>query len=72
MILMDFAKAFDKVCHRHLHFKLEAIGINKETIDWVMLFLSNRKKAVNVFGDNGQSFLSDVAEVRSGVWYLKA
>jgi len=65
MILLEFAKAFDKVCHRRLYVKLKAIGINTDTIDWVMLFLSDRKQAVKVLGENPFPF--DVVEVRSGI-----
>ena len=52
--LLDFAKAFDKVCYRKLYIKLQAIGINTETIDWVTLFLSNRKRADKVLEKMGK------------------
>ena len=67
MILLDFAKAFDKVCHCCLKAKLLATGIHVEVVEWVMQFLSGRKQRVRVFGDNGQEFFSEVAGVDSGV-----
>jgi hypothetical protein len=58
MILLDFAKAFDKVCHHRLKAKLLATGIHvEEVIEWVMQFLSGRKQRAKGFGDNGQEFL---------------
>ena len=35
VIYLDFAKAFDKVCHKRLLVKLEAIGIGGKLIDWI-------------------------------------
>ena len=34
-ILLDFAKAFDKVAHKRLLLKLEAIGITGNTLGWI-------------------------------------
>jgi hypothetical protein len=46
LILLDFAKAFDKVCHRRLLIKLKAMGFDERTCNWVKAFLSNRKQRV--------------------------
>ena len=35
LIVMDFSKAFDKVPHRRLLYKLEWYGIRGETLDWI-------------------------------------
>ena len=34
LIIMDFAKAFDKVSHRHLLYKLSHYGINNNALPW--------------------------------------
>ena len=35
MILLDFAKAFDKVSHQFLLVKLKEIGFDDKTIKWI-------------------------------------
>ena len=62
LILLDFAKAFDKVCHSSLIVKLETYGFDNSIINWVRDFLTNRKQRV-VIGDNS----SDWKLVTSGV-----
>ena len=42
-ILLDFAKAFDKVPHLRLLSKLTSYGITGNTKNWIKSFLSNRK-----------------------------
>ena len=61
-ILLDFAKAFDKVPHKHLLSKLTSYGITGNTHNWITSFLSNRKQRVSVNGA-----LSDTTDVTSGV-----
>ena len=56
-ILIDFAKAFDKVPHLRLLSKLTG-----NTKNWIKSFLSNRKQRVSVNGA-----LSDITDVTSGV-----
>ena len=46
LIFLDFAKAFDKVCHRALLLKLNAYGLNGEIIAWFESFLSQRWQRV--------------------------
>ena len=41
-ILLDFSKAFDKICHRKLCIKLKHYGINGTLLKWIENFLSNR------------------------------
>ncbi|KAI0207444.1 1,4-alpha-glucan-branching enzyme [Lamellibrachia satsuma] len=61
-ILLDFAKAFDKVPHLRLLSKLTSYGITGNTQNWIKSFLSNRKQRVSVNGA-----LSDITDVTSGV-----
>ena len=63
--LLEFAKAFDKVCHRRLRTKLFAFGIHNEIVKWVLQFLSGRKQRMKLFGKNGQLFFSEEVEVLS-------
>ena len=42
LIIMDFAKAFDKVLHRRLLYKLNYYGISGLTLHWISDFLTNR------------------------------
>ena len=61
-ILLDFAKAFDKVPHLRLLSKLTSYGITGNTQNGINYFLSNRKQRVSVNGA-----LSDITDVTSGV-----
>ena len=61
-ILLDFAKAFDKVAHKRLLLKLEAIGITGNTLGWIESFLSHREQTVILEGKS-----SDTNPVTSGV-----
>ena len=38
LIIMDFSKAFDKVCHTKLLAKLEYYGIRNNTLKWIPFF----------------------------------
>ena len=42
VIIMDFAKAFDKVPHRSLLYKLDYYGIRGSTHKWISTWLSER------------------------------
>ena len=59
---MDFAKAFDKVPHQRLLYKLKFYGIKNETLNWISAFLPNRTQTVILDGES-----SDIAPVTSGV-----
>ena len=50
-IVMDFSKAFDKVSHDRLLFKLERVGIDVHTIMWIKSFLSERTQKVVIDGE---------------------
>ena len=56
LIIIDFAKAFDKVPHQRLLCKLKFHGIKNGTLSWISAFLSNRTQTVVL---NGES--SDIA-----------
>ena len=51
LIIMDLAKAFDKVPHRRLLYKLEYYGIQNDTLQWISAWLSGRtqKACLTVF-----------------------
>lgn len=61
-IFMDFSKAFDKVSHKKLLFKLEKTLKNPRLIKWIADYLINRKQFV-VFNE----CCSEEATVDSGV-----
>ena len=60
LILFDFAKAFDVVCHALLLDKLRCIGISGRLLCWLNEFLSGRTMQVNV-----KHTLSSPREVKS-------
>ena len=62
LIIMDFAKAFDKVPHRRLLHKLDYYGIRGFTHKWINSWLSGRSQQVVL---DGQA--SDPVAVLSGV-----
>ena len=52
---MDFSKAFDKVSHDRLIYKLDRAGINKQTRNWIKSFLSGRSQKVVIDGEESKS-----------------
>ena len=62
LIIMDFSKAFDKVPHRRLNYKLDWYGIRGNTREWILDFLSGRSQRVVLEGAS-----SDSEPVVSGV-----
>lgn len=62
LIFLDFAKAFDKVSHNRLLYKLFKYGIQGQTNNWIKCFLHGRSQQVLV--DNE---MSDSVPVLSGV-----
>ena len=61
-IYLDYAKAFDKVDHKHLLKKLQIYGVHSRIIRWIESFLQNRQQAVVVDGH-----LSVLGSIVSGV-----
>ena len=62
VIYLDFCKAFDKVTHRRLVYKLEQYGIKGDLLLWMKNFLHDRQQRVTI-GDSS----SDWAPVSSGI-----
>ena len=62
MIFTDFVKAFNSVPHKRLLLKLQSYGIHGKLLEWIRLFLSNRRQRVHVDG-----VYSEWAHVKSGV-----
>ena len=46
IVYLDFAKAFDSVCHARLLAKLRSFGITRPLIDWFWAYLSGRRQLV--------------------------
>ena len=46
--ILDFSKAFDKVAHKHLIYKLDYYGIRGNLLNWLTSFLQNRSQEVVV------------------------
>ena len=61
-IYMDFMKAFDSVPHYRLLQKVEAFGIQVETLGWIKAFLVGRRQRVVVKGQR-----SEWSSVLSGI-----
>ena len=61
-ILLDFSKAFDKVCHRKLLLKLKNYGIPAKLLNWIDNFLNDRTQSVVVRGVQSERSI-----VKSGV-----
>jgi len=55
VVLLNFAKAFDKVPFKRLMFKLESHGITGKVAQWIGEWLNNRKQRVAI-----RSTLSDL------------
>ena len=62
ILVMDFAKAFDRVCHSLLIHKLSHYGITGQVNTWIKNFLADRRQVVVVDGDTSGS-----VAVESGV-----
>ena len=62
VIFLDITKAFDKVWHKGLLFKLKQCGIDGELLDWFNSYLTRRMQRVVI---NGQA--SEWGEISAGV-----
>ena len=67
IILLDQAKAFDKVEHSYLLLKLKAYQVHEDVIDWIGAFLTGRSQRVMIYTDNGDPVFSSTSPVISGV-----
>ena len=61
-VFLDMSKAFDKVWHKGLIFKLKRIGVSGKALLLLESFLSNRKQRVVLNGQN-----SDWLDIEAGV-----
>ena len=59
---MDISKAFDRVWHEGLIFKLKSYGIEGKLLKWLESYLINRKQRVIIDGIS-----SDWRELEAGV-----
>ena len=50
MVFLDAAKAFDKVWHKGLLFKLKQLGVDDHVASWFSDYLNNRKQRVVING----------------------
>ena len=62
VVFCDISKAFDRVWHEGLLYKLEAIGITGSLLLWFQSYLSNRKQKVVIGNDS-----SCTGQIKAGV-----
>ena len=55
VIVMDFSKAFEKVPHNGLLYKLFKCGIDHITLLWLKRFLEKRRQSVVLEGEHSNS-----------------
>ena len=55
MLLLGFSKAFDKVNHPKLLWKLHQYGIRRNALAWIRAFLGNRSQTVVLDGEESES-----------------
>ena len=55
VVVMDFAKAFDKVAHNRMLYKLSSYGVKGNTLGWISSFLSGRSQKVVLEGKSSSS-----------------
>ena len=60
--MLDYSKAFDKINHSILLFKLKKLGISGKVGKWIGNFLLNRTQHVTIDGE-----ISTKSHVKSGV-----
>ena len=64
IVCLNFCKAFYCVPQQRILFKLKAYGISGKVLNWIMDFLSNSRRGVNVNGlcSDRSSNISSVAQ----------
>ena len=48
VVFLDFSKAFDKVPHSKLIYKLSKLDLNPQIVNWIRSYLSNRSQYVEI------------------------
>ena len=62
LFFCDISKAFDRVWHRGLLFKLESVGTVGNLLEWFTDYLDGRKQLVTLSGVK-----SDLLEITAGL-----
>ena len=70
LILLDFSKAFDKVNHSKLIWKLHQYGIRGNALSWIQAFLGNRSQTVVIEGEESGSVPVSSGIPRAQSWDL--
>ena len=65
-VFCDISKAFDRVWHKGLLFKLKQAGIDQSLRQWLSSYLLNRKQRVHIPGGNSH-WLPTKAGVPQGI-----
>ena len=68
VILLDFSKAFNKVNHSNLPWKLHSYGIRNTTLCWIQAILSNRQQKVVNEGEESESVQLLQESLRARYW----
>ena len=68
VFVMDFAKAFDKVCHSVLVHKLHHNGIRGKVNQWIKSWLTDRKQVIVVEGETTDSIRESLECTREQFW----
>ena len=66
LLLFDFSKAFDSVCHVRLLKKLLDYGFSRMVIRWIASYLTDLEQAVSDNNGNCSSYLKLNTGVRQG------
>ena len=68
IFLLDFSKAFDKVNHSKLLWKLHQYGIRGHVLNWVPAFLGSRSQQVVIEGEESESIPVTSGVPRTQSW----
>lgn len=54
VVLVDFSKAFDTICHHSLIKKMSKLGFSKQFLYWTLSYLSDRSQFVQIDADKSE------------------